>query len=548
MSTLKRWRAVGVMGLTLAAGATTAAAVPPSAASPVRPTVVRDVEAGRDLVPEVSRSAAEQAVFPLTRMHDTTAEPSIAVDPKDPRHAVTVYHSGRNIPEAAFGAGFATTFDAGRTWLQGNLPITTSTGGPFELVTDVMVIFLPDSAVIASVQLTPITGDPVPPGGIVTTLSRDGGTTWAQPVRVARTGSYAPAVFDDKQWMTVDPADGPGHHRGRLYVGWDIAHLGGGIGQLSYSDDDGATWAPPVSLPLGTDATTFWPVVLKDGDLALVYSIMTDTPAVEYVVALVSGAGSVKSGLPLVVGPPVPIAPMMGTPIRQQGRVYIQSQSVAYDPGNGRMYVAWTDARFRLDGVDDAVITWSDDKGATWAPVKRINPGSDADFLDRWTPMLAVAPGGRVDVAYRQRQEAADIALASNFVDTIYQYSEDGGASFSEPLTVDQYPSDIRFSAISGTASSVSCSGQPCSFLGDYFGIASAGDLVYVSRSEGHRASTAERATFPPTVYHQRDWVAVIRLPEGTRTFRGPTGSSSGGQPEKAAAGSGPTALPNTSR
>jgi hypothetical protein len=110
----------------------------------------------------------------------------------------------------------------------------------------------------------------------------------------------------------------------------------------------------------------------------------------------------------------------------------------------------------------------------------------------------------------------------SNFVDTIYQQSDDGGRTFSAPLKVNSTPSDVRFAAISTGTYEINCNGQPCSFLGDYFGIASSGNRTYVARSEGHPLSAREPATFPPTVYHQRNWVAVLEMPEASATTRLP--------------------------
>jgi hypothetical protein len=114
---------------------------------------------------------------------------------------------------------------------------------------------------------------------------------------------------------------------------------------------------------------------------------------------------------------------------------------------------------------------------------------------------------------YRQRREAAAVPLFSNFVDTIYQQSSNSGQTFSAELKVNSKPSDVRFAAISDGTYEINCGGKPCSFLGDYFGISSSGDRTYVARSEAHPVSSSEPATFPPTVYHQRNWVTVLKTP-----------------------------------
>src|SRR5947199_160322 len=80
--------------------------------------------------------------------------------------------------------------------------------------------------------------------------------------------------------------------------------------------------------------------------------------------------------------------------------------SAGADAG-GRLYVAWEDGRFRTDGVNDAVMTWSEDGGTTWAPVERVSPGPTDDHVDRWCTSLAVGANGAVHVMYRQRHEVS---------------------------------------------------------------------------------------------------------------------------------------------
>src|SRR5205823_2294697 len=115
-------------------------------------------------------------------------------------------------------------------------------------------------------------------------------------------------------------------------------------------------------------------------------------------------------------------------------------------------------------------------------------------------------------LAYRQRQEAATAAADGHTfswqVDTMLQSSTNHGATFDAPIQVNQESSDLRFAAVS------CCSGLPdltaFPFLGDYFGLATAGDHVYVAHTEAVDANPGEAATFPPSFHHQRLYVAEI--------------------------------------
>ena len=74
---------------------------------------------------------------------------------------------------------------------------------------------------------------------IVNSTSHDGGLTWDAPTTVIDDQGGG---LNDKNWEVVDnSSSAPGHHLGRLYVGWDrIAPV-----LAAYSDDQGATWSAP---------------------------------------------------------------------------------------------------------------------------------------------------------------------------------------------------------------------------------------------------------------------------------------------------------------
>jgi hypothetical protein len=489
--------------LTLEAAERPVSAIPPGCPGGTGPAsprvkhpkgVLRDVQAGIDCLAPIT--AEQQA--------DTAVEPSISVNPSDPRNAVALYQEGRVDAGCAEATGFATTTDAGRTWTFGELPhLTTATGGEIPLASDPVVAFGPNNILYANTLLCLEDSN-----DLAISVSRDGGLTWGDPIRLHVNDTLP---MTDKNWMVVDNSNAPGHHLGRIYLVWDnIAPV-----VAAYSDDQGQTWQGPFVIYSGQGIGTI-PLVMPDGDLAVVFSTLADAlPPIhrnpgdyedevldeidKQVIVVLQGAGTVPTGAPLVASPPVTVAADAGQDVRRQ-RAGEGLPTAAVDPETGRIYVAWTDARFRTDEANDILVTSSADEGLTWSGATRVNPGPPDDFVDRFTPAIAVEPDGDVVIAYRVQYEAPAVADFSPFVDTFLQRSSDGGETFSAPLRVNSVRTDVRFAAFS----------RASAFLGDYSQVSSAGRFTYIVRTEAFRLSLDEPATFPPAVHHQRTWVAVV--------------------------------------
>jgi hypothetical protein len=288
------------------------------------------------------------------------------------------------------------------------------------------------------------------------------------------------------------------------------------------------------------------PLVLQDGSLGVVYETLTGAPPIsggdeadglgsdQIQFALAPGAGSVPWPAPLTFSQTtIPVATNEAVPIRYQRAGTLPSAAV--DPVSGTIYVAWEDSRFRTEPnspVNDAVITKSTDGGVNWSQVTRANPGPTDDYVDRYNVAVDVGRDGTVHVAYAQRQEAADplSSQMSPFIDTYYQESHDGAATFSAPLKADTKAANFHYGAFS----------RDGLFEGDYNQVASGARLVYIVRTVSFPITTGEPAglvydpssdtyvgntaqcpkdsTGAPIVsssclrhLHQRTWVAVVR-------------------------------------
>jgi hypothetical protein len=458
------------------------------------PRVIRDVQAGR----HVLEAEGQQ-------QQDTAVEPSIAVNPRNPRNAVAMFQSGRVDAGCSQVNGYATTFDGGRTWKTAAFPnLTLANGGTVPLASDPVVAFGPNDLVVANHLMCDGTFN-----DLANSVSTDGGKTWSKPIPVPTERTLP---LDDKNWITIDNGTGPGHHPGRVYMVWDnVAPV-----VAMYSDDQAKTWQGPFVVWEGQGIGSY-PLVMPNGDLAVVFNatfplppLLTDgtidpndiTNTDKYIIATAPGAGGLPTGAPLLFLPPTTAASYRGVDVRYH-RAGEGVQATAVDPKSGRIYVAWEDNRFRSDEVNDVVVTHSDDGGTTWTPVQRVNPGKTDDYVEHFTPAIEVGKDGILRVMYRQQKQSADaldIPDRTPFVDTYYQQSKDG-ARFTKPLKINtRIRTDIRFASFS----------RESAFLGDYNQIAVTGSWAYIVRCEAYRLNKREKATWPPDVHHQRAWVAVV--------------------------------------
>lgn len=145
----------------------------------------------------------------------------------------------------------------------------------------------------------------------------------------------------------------------------------------------------------------------------------------------------------------------------------------AVDPLTQRIYVVYADSAVKWDNMD-VLLRHSDDGGQTWSEPIVVN-GDGQPPGDQFLPWIDVDGKGRVHVLYfdTRRNPIAD-SSPSALVDVYYAVSEDGGASFKElRLTADPIDS-------SKTNWSAHQPGK-LQWLGDYLGMASAGDSVYLA-------------------------------------------------------------------
>jgi hypothetical protein len=99
---------------------------------------------------------------------------------------------------------------------------------------------------------------------------------------------------------------------------------------------------------------------------------------------------------------------------------------------------------------EEAFISFSDDRGLTWSTPTPLATSVPSTGVKRMWPMPSIEPGGDVDVAYYESQEASTpcqsgvlenvdfsnvfrVGPANSLVDTFTVNSRDDGASFGTP-------------------------------------------------------------------------------------------------------------------
>src|SRR5207244_8396566 len=154
-------------------------ATPAHAALTTVPSLATDSKASHSRLPSLTRpvpgSTDPDAGY---TQPDTQIEPSVAVNPANPRNAVAVYQEGRFADGGAYTNGYATTFDGGRTWKAGELPKLTLNGrqgGPFERASDPVVAFGPDNTVYVSSIVFDFNAGNGMHSAIAISVSKDGG-------------------------------------------------------------------------------------------------------------------------------------------------------------------------------------------------------------------------------------------------------------------------------------------------------------------------------------------------------------------------------------
>lgn len=410
---------------------------------------------------------------------------SLAVDPVRPGHIAVAYMEG--IDKKA--CGLALSNDGGATWRaelflgpMGRFPVPEGFSG----CTDVFgnehgdsppqVAYGPDGTLYyysLAERRRPASHR------VFISRSSDGGATFSQPKQV---DPGATGVADFNQAIALDPESGT------IYSTWTrvpcpqgICSYGSQIA-VSSSADGGQSFTSPVAASPASQVfhDDSFPVVGPDG--AVHVSWVDDT---EFLASGGMGGGRLhvasSSDRASSFGAPVSVTKLAGA-CNANGcdelhyNVFADVHAIAAGRSAGEVFVAWFDRpasggkyRIHFSASRDAEKSFSEPK------VYGIPQGREADEQHR--PSLAVAPNGRIDLAYYDIT-APDTSGARTH--NVYRtYSCDGGRSFSSPEKV----TDVASNAAIGPPPTYGGKVAPVGRVG----LAASGTRTFVSWTDSRR-------------------------------------------------------------
>jgi len=404
---------------------------------------------------------------------DTTAEPSLVVNPSNPMNLIAGWQQNRWSDGGSQGLNFAASLDGGTTWTPSNVAFSRCTGGAsgsagdYARASDVWLTASPSGVVYAlSLSFTGITFSPGSSSAQVVASSQDGGLTWSAPVALIQDGAQ---FFDDKGAITADPIS-PGY----VYAVWDrLSGPTAGPAWFAITIDAGTHWAArSIYDPGAANQTLGNQIVVLPGDVLLDVFTEIDNFAGGQSTALARVVQSSDHGMnwssPITIAELQPLGtsdPRTGKSVRDGAGIV----SVSVSPG-GVVYVAWQDSRFSGGARDGIALTHSSDGGATWSAPIEVNGDTEAQAF---TPTIHVEAGGVIAVTYYDLRNDAFASFGSLLADAWLVTSSDGTTFTESHLSG---PFDLSLAPDAGGL-----------FLGDYQALSSAsGPLpLYVQTDAG---------------------------------------------------------------
>lgn len=487
------------LGLALAAALLASA---PAAADQLGP--LTQISRGTPFAGCTADGAAQQSG---TYYPETEIEPWVDADPSNPDRLIAVWQQDRWSNGGARGLAGAYSADRGRTWT-GVVPpgVSKCSGGSFTRASDPWVSFGPSgTAYFMSLAFDEDTASGFGRNAMLVNRSTDGGRTWGPAQTLVL--DTDPQVLNDKNSLTADPTN-PSY----AYAVWDRLQdftlgpnlrKGGNRGAkaralflrdasarasaraeakstvifkgpiyLARTTNGGQSWEPAKLIyDPGNDSQTignqivvtpagvvvnFFTEILSDGRIRLALLRSYDKGATfERTPRVVSNMSYSDTGT---------ITPNTQQPVRDAAILF----DVAVDPTRGTLYAVWQDTRFR--GVDEVAFAQSTDGGTTWSTPVRINKTpSSSNRLRRqaFLPSVVVGSGGALVVTYYDfRKDKSSGELADHWA-IVCRANCTRASGWGSERRLTRSSFNYLLAPVAGGL-----------FLGDYMGLAMAGDTV----------------------------------------------------------------------
>jgi hypothetical protein len=296
---------------------------------------------------------------------------------------VGTFHVARVPGSIGWGSadvGWSTSTDGGKTWTYGILPGLTDKykNGPYGWAADPSVAYdakhkqwLISTLPLAQQENSNTIGD------VAVSRSPDG-IHWGKPVIIDKTKE------DDKNWTTCDNTPTSPFY-GNCYTEWDQVYGSGDV-LMSTSHDGGLTWGPGVPSADHASGLGGEPVVQPNGTVIVPFQSgavaafrSTDGGKSWSTTVIVSGItnhaedGGIRTGFDL---------------------------PAATIDGSGKVYVVWSDCRFRSGCPSNDIVVSSSTDGKTWSAVSRIPIDPLKSTVDHFLPGIGADPATSGNTAH----------------------------------------------------------------------------------------------------------------------------------------------------
>lgn len=286
---------------------------------------------------------------------------------------VFTYHVARRPGSIGWGSadvGFSTSTDGGKTWTYGYLPALTKNyqGGTYGAVADPSVAYDAKHGqwLISTLPLVGLNSESQYIGDVAVSRSTDG-IHWGNPIPIDTTH------LDDKNWTVCDNTPTSPYY-GNCYTEWDQAYGSGDV-LMSTSTDGGLTWGPGMSSADQAGGLGGQPLVQPNGTVIVPFSAGN-------IYSFSSTNGGKSWGSSVQVGSVISHG--------DAGDVRNPNLPSAEIDAAGKVYVVWSDCRFRKNCSSNDIVLSTSTDGKTWSSPARIPFDPVNSTIDHFLPGIGI--------------------------------------------------------------------------------------------------------------------------------------------------------------